>query len=71
MRGKKCGRFIKGGKYPIIILGSVENFENSISNGAYLSISVRALQTPLTSPIPESFVSGVRLGAQSKHVNFY
>ena len=33
---KNCGRFIKGGKYPIIILGSVGNFENSISNGANL-----------------------------------
>ena len=37
---KFCGRFIKGGKYPIIILGSVENVVNSISNGANLSISV-------------------------------
>ena len=33
---KFCGRFIKGGKYPIIILGSVENVVNSISNGANL-----------------------------------
>ena len=37
---KFCGRFIKGGKYLIIILGSVENVVNSISNCANLSISV-------------------------------
>ena len=37
---KFCGRFIKGGKYPIIILGSVENVVNSISNGANLSTPV-------------------------------